>query len=138
MIMPILAVRDIDASVVFYTEKLGFTSSVKMEGPDGNPVFAIVELGKASFGLGIDETIPEPGATVQFMVYVPDETNIDEYYQTVQSRSVAIKEPLEDAIWGDRVFSITDPDGYWLSFAKTVATPSLEEIQAYMKGEKPA
>jgi catechol 2,3-dioxygenase-like lactoylglutathione lyase family enzyme len=39
MILPILTVQDVDASVDFYVNKLGFTKDMVMAGPDGKNNF---------------------------------------------------------------------------------------------------
>lgn len=51
MILPILTVWDVDASVDFYVNKLGFTKDMVMAGPDGKNTFGFVRLGKAIIGL---------------------------------------------------------------------------------------
>lgn len=134
MIMPILSVKDVNTSVQFYTEKLGFKTSVLMEGASGEPVFAIVQLGQAHLGLGLDD-VPEPrGAGVAFMVYVPDDTDIDTHYESVKAKGVPIVEEIKTEYWGDRVYSIKDPSGYHITMTKTVKQVSNDEIQAYMRG----
>ncbi len=137
MIMPMLSVKDVDASVQFYTEKLGFKTSVLMKGASGEHVFAIVQLGQAHLGLGAileEHNIPEPrGAGVSFMVYVPEDTDIDAHYEAVKAKGVPIAEAIKTEYWGDRVYSVKDPDGYHLTMTKTVKQVSNEEIQEHMR-----
>ncbi|MBN8637619.1 MAG: VOC family protein [Anaerolineae bacterium] len=129
MIMPILSVKNFAVSKKFYTETLGFKQSVSMNDENGNEVFGIFELGKAGFGLGIDPQGPTPGATVQFMVYVPDSTDLDQYYADVKARGGAADD-LKTEYWGDRKFDIKDPDGYWITLCKTVKPMTQEEAAA--------
>jgi uncharacterized glyoxalase superfamily protein PhnB len=130
MIMPNLTVKDVDSSVAFFQDKLGFRHDMSMAGEDGSNIFAIVGLGAAVFGLGTDASIPAPYAPgVQFMIYLPDDLNIDNYYADVQAKGVQIDEPLKDTYWGDRTFSIHVPDGYFLTFAVTVKVVSVEEME---------
>lgn len=135
MIMPMLDVSDTDATIAFFTDKLGFNKDLVMPGPDGVNAFGIVSLGKASFGVGRGrEGMPDkPGAGVEFFVYVPDETNLDDFYAQVKGRGVAITTEIHDEFWGDRVFSLKLPDGYHLTFAKTVREVPAEEIEAFMR-----
>lgn len=131
-IAPILAVRDYDASLKFYTEKLGFTSDFTMQGPDGTNQFGFVRLDEGvQIGLGLDPSLTERGQGVVFMLY-PDNFDIDAYYEQVQATGVAIESELKTEYWGDRVFSIKDPDGYYLTFGQTVKTVPMDEIQAHM------
>lgn len=137
MIAPILAVKDVDASVEFYTQKLGFDHDFSMQGPDGKNTFAFVNMGqrKINIGLSLDPPLEYRGRGVVLMLYVPDETDLDQYYADVQKRGVAIAEPIKDEYWGDRVFTVHDPDGFVLSFCKTVKQVPAEEIAAAMRGD---
>lgn len=136
MIMPILAVKDVDASVAFYKDQLGFRHDMSMAGPDGKNVFAIVGLGAAVFGVGLDPKVSfdqplAPG--VQFMTYLPEEQNIDSYYADVKAKGIKIDDELSDTYWGDRAFTIHDPDGYMLTFAVTVKQVPVEEMEASLR-----
>ncbi len=134
MIMPNLTVKDVDASIAFYKDKLGFTHDMTLA-PEGKSIFAIVRLGtQAVIGVGVDDHVTQkpyaPG--VQFMIYLPDDRNIDDYYAQVQANGVAIDEPLADTYWGDRAFSIHDPNGYLLTFAVTVKQVPVAEMEAHL------
>lgn len=136
MILPILTVQDVDASVDYYVSKLGFTKDMVMAGPDGKNTFGFVRLGKAIIGL--DAMTPgaakgAPGA--DFMVYVPDETDLDQHYAEVKSRGTVIETPIETKYWGDRVYTVLDPDGYRITITKTVKQMSPEEVAA-LSGNK--
>lgn len=129
MIMPILAVKDLEASITFYKHKLGFTHDFTMPGPDGKPNFAIVNLGdSAMIGLQLDARTEQRGNGVVFMVYLPDGIDIDQLYADVQARSAKIDTPIKTEYWGDRLFSLHDPDGYYVSLTKTVKQVSPEDI----------
>jgi uncharacterized glyoxalase superfamily protein PhnB len=133
-ILPILAVKDYDASVKFYTEKLGFTSEMTMQGPDGSNVFGFVGYGKETqVGLSRDEKLIERGNGVVLMIYPSGEFDIDAFYEQVKKNGVSITEELKTEYWGDRVFSVKDPDGYYLTFGKTVQTVPMDEIQDHMR-----
>ncbi len=137
MIMPILTVKDVDASVAFFQHKLGFRHDMSMSGADGTNVFAIVGLGAAVLGLSSDSTVRAPYAPgVQFMIYLPDDLSIDQYYADVQAKAVPIDEPLQDSYWGDRTFSLHDPDGYLLTFAFTVKVVPVAEMEATLRARE--
>lgn len=131
MIMPILVVKDLDSSVKFYKDSLGFNHDVTMPGADGTLNFAIVSLNNNAVSIGLQLEAEPPahrGDGVVFMVYVSNETDIDQYYADVQKRGVTIHQPIKTEYWGDRVFSVKDPDGYYLSLCKTVKQLSMDEI----------
>ena len=138
MIVPILSVKDFDASLKFYTEKLGFNSDFNFQGPDGSNVFGLVSRGKeVQFGLELEPpNSAVRGNGVLLMVY-PENFDIESYYAEVKKNGVAIEEDLQEKYWGDKVFSVKDPDGYHLMFSKTIEQPpSNEEIQDYMKQQR--
>jgi len=131
MIMPILAVSDLEASIDFYTSKLGFELAFSMNGPDGVRNFAFVALGKAHIGLQADPSLASPrGQGAVFMVYVPDETDIDAFYAGVVSRGTTIAREIADMYWGDRTFTVADPDGFVVTIAKTTQQMDMGDIEA--------
>lgn len=136
MIMPILSVKNVDNSLAFYVQQLGFQQDVLFPGPDGVNAFAIVHLGSSTFGLSRTETLDQHERGVDFMVYVPDELDLDVYFADVQKRGAEITQAIKDEYWGDRSFGVNDPDGYVLYMTKTVKQVANEEIAAVMKGEK--
>ena len=135
MIMPILAVKDVDASIAFYTRQLGFKNDFTLPGNDGQNAFAGVSMGSAAFGLSRVADLEHRGHGVAFMVYVPQETDLDAYYADVQSRHTKIVEAIQTQYWGDRNFTVHDPDGYVVMLSKTVKQVPLEELQAGMRSE---
>jgi uncharacterized glyoxalase superfamily protein PhnB len=132
-VLPILAVKNYDASVKFYTEQLGFVSEFTMQGPDGTNSFGFVSKGEARLGLGQQPDVPHAGHGVYFMLYPEGDFDIDAYYAQVQQKGVPIAEEIKTEYWGDRVFSLKDPDGYHLAFGKTVQEIPLEQIKEHMR-----
>lgn len=129
MIVPILNVSDVDTSIAFYVHKLGFKLEMTVPDPDGNNVFGMVSLGRASIGL--DQVMPGApggGAGVDLMVFVPDGADIDRVYADVQARGTAVATPLDTKYWGDRVFTVLDPDGYRITLSQTVKHVPVEQI----------
>jgi PhnB protein len=137
MIAPQLAVKDVDAAVEFYTKKLGFKHDFSMPGPDGKNAFAWVSWGDTTaFGLSLVTDLEHRGNGVTFMVYVPEGMDIDTYYADVEKNGVNIVEPIKDQYWGDRTFTVHDPDGYVIIPTRVVKMVSMEEAMAVMRGEK--
>ena len=138
MIVPVLMVKSVDESIKFYNEKLGFKTDMVLAGPDGVNAFGGISLGDSAFMLGL----PNPGDDnsncgkgVVFMVYLPEASDIDTVYVDVQAKGVAIVEPLKTEYWGDRVFSVRDPDNYQITLAKSVEQPDMEHIADVMSGK---
>ncbi len=131
MIMPLLAVDNIQASMDFYTQKLGFTNGGTMDFADGRLMMGFLNLGSNSLMLGIDEDVTTPkGKGVDIYLGLDDDTDIDTYYDQVKSNGTALATELKTEFWGDRTFNIKDPDGYSIVFFKTVKQVSMDEAQA--------
>jgi PhnB protein len=118
-IEPILFVSSIERSVDFYQEKLGFDLGFAMTGDGGKMLHASVTNGAVKLMLGYAEPSAErrPGGGAELYIYAGD---VDEYYERVRSAGTVLTSEIEDQFWGDRTFTVTDPDGYVLTFAQTV------------------
>lgn len=135
MIMAMLNVADLRRSTQFYTDILGFDIALNMPDENGKDMFNIVVRGQASIGLTeIRDDMKVGGPGVELMIYVPDDVDIDAYYQDVVRMGIIPVKEIVTEFWGDRYFTIHDPDGYVLSFAKTVQQMTSDEIMANMTG----
>ena len=125
-VAPILSVQDIEASLIFYVDKLGFAPGFVMTDEEGNPNFAGVQLGGVNIMMGpttgyvAAADLPKRGTGVQLHVELPTTMKIDDLYAGVQAAGVDITQTLVDREWGERIFTINDPDGYNLMFAQAL------------------
>lgn len=130
MIMPMLSVQNLAKSLAFYRDTLGFRHDITMQNDEGMDDFAIVTLGRdSSFGLSVRRDVEKPGSGVHFIVYVGDDTNIDAYYAEVQQHGAVIEKAIETQFYGDRSFTLFDPDGYSLEIAQTVGEMTEQEMK---------
>ena len=112
-------VADLDKSVAFYRDKLGFTLTRLHEGG-----VAELDFGTAKLYLHLDSKpdMPPPDRAHRgkdvLIGFNPDD--VDAYCARVKSNGVAIAKELSDEPWGDRDFSIKDPDGYELWFVNQI------------------
>lgn len=127
LLVPYLLVRDIDASVAFYRDVLGFSVDSTMVGADGKTEHAEVAHGSVRLMFGLDGAVPataRPYRGACFELYIDlGDLDVDHYYAEVRRRGASIVEPIDDRYWGDRTFSIIDHDGYRLTFAQRIADP---------------
>ncbi len=119
---PNLIVADVERSIAFYRDVLGFT--VEQTVPDAPPlVFAIVRSGPVEVYLNA----PGPavaeypafkdrpiGGTLTLFIRI---TGIRAAYDALKTR-VNVVMPLEKKWYGVTEFACTDPDGYVITFAE--------------------
>lgn len=119
---PNLIVADVDRSIAFYRDVLGFT--VGMHVPDESPfVFAGVQCGEVEIFLNAPGPAYEEypafkdrsiGGTLTLFIHV---TGVRKMHAELLGR-VNVVMPLERKWYGVTEFAITDPDGYIITFAE--------------------
>ena len=118
-ISPLFIVRDVDAALAFYRDKLAF--AVTSREPAENPFFAIVVRDGAMLMLksvGVDplpNSQREPQARWDAYLNVLDPDTLAAEFA---SRGVTFSEPLRDTHDGLRGFELKDTDGYVLFFGR--------------------
>jgi catechol 2,3-dioxygenase-like lactoylglutathione lyase family enzyme len=120
-VCPFFIVKDIEPSLAFYVDKLGF--KVTFKGPDDDPYFGIVERDGAWFMLKAitPEVRPVPNHTRHgwarwdAYVYVPE---VDALYKEYTSRGIVFDSPLDVNSDNLRGFELLDSDGYRLYFGR--------------------
>jgi uncharacterized glyoxalase superfamily protein PhnB len=134
IIQPLLSVQDVETSLAFYTEQLGFTQDgTTLPGKDGRPVFAGVTHGPTTLYLDNTEYADLPpgaplGVGVDLFVSLDGDVDIDALFARLREAHVTIVQELKEEFWGDKRFVIQDPDGYRLSIVKTVRAVSADEM----------
>jgi len=119
---PNLIVRDVERSIRFYHDVLGFTVTATV--PEAAPyVFAAVRSGPVEIFLNAPEPAvaeypafkdrPIGGTLTLFMEVVP----IQLAHDSLKDR-VTIVMPLEHKWYGVTEFAFEDPDGYLITFAE--------------------
>ena len=129
-VTPNLVVADIDRSLAFYRDVLGF--SVVTTVPDAAPfVFVWVQRDDVSVFLNtvgsVKETLPDlaarsvGGTNTLFMVIdAPSPAEgIDALFDLVKAKARVVM-ALKDQFYGMREFGIEDPDGYVIFVAQRI------------------
>lgn len=118
-ISPFFIVKDLQVSIAYYIERLGF--QLDFQGPDGDPYYA----GVSRDGIGLmlktilPHVLPQPNHTrhewARWDAYVytrdPDAL-FDEFSRRGASFAKALSF-IDEGLWG---FEVTDADGYVLAF----------------------
>lgn len=141
-VIPILFCNDVGAALQFYKNSLGWEEQMSMPGPDGQTIIhAMVGHGTNAIMLGHQDTAGHEPWKAGFaanhhgtgaQLYIMTE-NIDDYYNQVKNNpGTNIVMELEDQFWGDRIFSVLDNNGYYITFAEHVRDVSPEEMAEAM------
>src|ERR1700733_3079942 len=119
-ISPSFIVSDVEQTVAFYRDKLGFET--RFQEPDQNPFFAIIGREGAQIFIKAERDIaPVPNHTrhrhlrLDAFVYVEAPDTLAAEFA---DNGAAFSEPLKDTSDGLRGFEITDPDGYVMFFGR--------------------
>jgi uncharacterized glyoxalase superfamily protein PhnB len=112
------SVEQVEQSVCFYKEKLGFDIEFALNGDSGELLHASVASGGVKLMVGYKEADCDPLGGGAELYVMTDE--VDAYYARVRDAGTAITREITDEWWGDRLFTVTDPGGYVLTFAQTV------------------
>jgi catechol 2,3-dioxygenase-like lactoylglutathione lyase family enzyme len=102
--------RDMARAVRFY-EALGFSIAYGGEAA----TFTSFRVGTGSLNLAKADDQPPSSGGVRVIFYVDD---VDAMHAHVLARGFTPETLPRDAVWGERYFHLTDPDGYALSFAR--------------------
>ena len=118
MITPVLRVREVDLSLRFYTQLLGFKGEGGLPGADGKTVYAEAYMGDAK--LMISRRTSTAHCIGELYIDLPDAIDIRRFHAFLRAREVPMCEDMREEIWGDCAFTITDLDGNRLTFAQRV------------------
>jgi uncharacterized glyoxalase superfamily protein PhnB len=104
-----LAVANIGATIAFLEQALGFTRGVVLADPDGQPRYAEMRHGESVVMLiRKGDAATATGGAAALYAYVSD---VDAALAKAREAGAGVSD-AEDKPWGDRVATVTDPDGY--------------------------
>jgi catechol 2,3-dioxygenase-like lactoylglutathione lyase family enzyme len=119
-ISPSFIVSDVEQTIVFYRDKLGFET--RFQQPDRNPFFAIIGRDGAQIFIKAEKGVaPVPNSRrhrhlrLDAFVYAPDP---DALAAEFADHDATFSVPLKDTTDGLRGFEVCDPDGYVLFFGR--------------------
>jgi catechol 2,3-dioxygenase-like lactoylglutathione lyase family enzyme len=119
-ITPGIRVKDMKRSLAFYQDLLGFRN-VREETPEHNSLERgdarlMLEALAGFYAPGYNESITlriNGRSAIALYIEAPD---LDELHDRLVARGVEIIDPIADRPWGQREFTVEDPDGTWLAF----------------------
>lgn len=119
-VLPTLTVDDVGKSLQFF-EALGFVVEERWE-HDGELKGAMVRAGAVR--LGIDQDDWKKGRDrrkgVGMRLFVETQGDIDELAARAKAAGIALDGEPHDAEWGSRMFDVTEPSGFKLTFTSPI------------------
>jgi uncharacterized glyoxalase superfamily protein PhnB len=119
--MASLTVGDIDLSVRFYRDALGFTVEDEWR-ENGKVVGYMLKAGNVEIGIGQDDWAKGRDRLkgVGSRLYCETTQDVDALAARVRAAGYRLVEPPKDHSWGSRSFAVDDPDGFRISIFKKI------------------
>jgi uncharacterized glyoxalase superfamily protein PhnB len=110
-----LHAQDLGATIAWYRDVLGFTLAATW--PETDPTWCSIDYGPASLMFTNNPTEPTHESRMSGEIcFYPDD--VDRYYDEIVARGARPHHPPADQVWGMRMFTVADPNGYGLMFAQ--------------------
>ena len=116
LLWPHLSVRDMDASLAFYRDTLGFEQDLDIKDPAGKTTMASVEVGNTVIMLHCGDPGENPCTSLSLLF--DKGFDLDAFYHELRAKNVTICREIGNRPWGHRDFGVRDPDGYLLTFCQ--------------------
>ena len=118
---PLLAVDDLDSSLAFWRDRLGFTLVAQAESDDGRIFWCRLEWGGSSIMLQTADQVEDGPAKDRgrgvALYFVCDD--VVSLFQEVSSRGLRVDQPTL-AYYGMRQMFVPEPNGYVVCFESPV------------------
>lgn len=115
-IAPGFTVNDIDKSIRFYVEGLGFEITSRNE-VDGKLRFVMLKAGNGELGLGLDDGAKGKDRIkgVGMRLWITTKQDLNALAAQAKASGIALDHDVMAMPWGQNAFALTDPDGFKLT-----------------------
>ena len=119
-IAPSLTVNDVQASIAWYRDIVGFVVQEEWE-HDGKVMGATLVAGSAHLLIGQDDGAKgwDRSKGEGFRLYLNTAQGVDEVAANIKARGGTLESEPADTPWGARAFALVDPDGFQLTISST-------------------
>lgn len=113
-----LTVKDLDKSLAWYHDVLGFTIDRRIE-RDGKLRGVALKAGEVRLSINQDDGAKgwERVKGEGFSLRISTNQNVDEYANRIKAHGGILDSEPADMPWGVRLFRLKDPDGFKFSFS---------------------
>jgi uncharacterized glyoxalase superfamily protein PhnB len=119
-VSPSFTANDLPRSIAFYRDVLGFVVGDEWRGENGVLQGCEMHAGSVVFMLTQDDFAKgrDRQKGVGTRLHVSTAQDIDRLASEIKARGGTLDQEPADMPWGERVFMITDPDGFKLTIAQ--------------------
>ena len=116
-IAPGFTVNDLQQSIAFYVDALGFSVDEKWE-TEGVVQGVMLRAGKCRIGLSQDDFAKgrDRAKGLGMSVWLTTVQDLAMLVGRIKKNGVTLAQELEEMPWGGRAFAVVDPDGFRLTF----------------------
>ena len=118
---PSFTVNDLDRSLAWYTDVLGFGVEETWKNPDGKVVGVSLKAGDVSFMIRQDDWAKGRDRTKGegFRIFCETKKSVDDIAKKIEAKGGRLDSGPTDQPWGMRDITLTDPDGFKITIART-------------------
>jgi uncharacterized glyoxalase superfamily protein PhnB len=117
---PSFTVDDLDRSLSWYRDVLGFGVEETWKNDDGKVMGVSLKAGDVSFMIGQDDWAKgrDRSKGEGFRIYCETRKSVDDLAKQIEGKGGRLDSGPTDQPWGVRDISITDPDGFKITIAR--------------------
>ncbi len=117
---PSFTVNDLEKSLGWYRDVLGFDVEETWKTPDGKVMGISLKAGDVSFMIGQDDWKKgrDRSKGEGFRIYCETKKSVDDLAKRIESKGGRLDSGPTDQPWGVRDISVTDPDGFKITIAR--------------------
>jgi uncharacterized glyoxalase superfamily protein PhnB len=126
---PSIRVENMQKSIDFYTKTLGFHATNMLTRKDGriahvsvgfdSPVLMLSPVEFVRTSQTKDDLAKNKlGVGVQFCIGLNGTKKLDAFFAEVKAKGITVINEPKTEFWGDRIFTVKDPDGYAITFSE--------------------
>ena len=117
-IAPGFTVNDLQKSIAFYVDGLGFTVHERWEN-QGELQGVMLRAGRCRIGLSQDDFAKgrDRAKGIGMSVWLTTVQELELVVERIKQNGIPLEQELAEMPWGGRAFSLVDPDGFRLTFS---------------------
>jgi uncharacterized glyoxalase superfamily protein PhnB len=127
-VTPILVYDDVAKAIDWLCGAFGFRERLRAPGRDGGITHAQLAVGEGAIMLGLRGgpfRPPRPGEVCQYVLVHVE--NVDQHYERTKAFGARTVNSPTDMPFGERQYSVEDPEGHRWTFSQHVANVAPEE-----------